>query len=237
MKQLATLFLLIILPSVVLAQAHDDLRTVTVTGNAIHEVSPDQAVIHATIEARNASAEFAKEKGDQILNDVMAFLALEGMTENQVTTQHAATQPEYRYEARERILTGYVSRYSLEIEVDDFDKVGKLYTRLVELGVTRVNNVHYRLKDRAAAEAEALAMAAVDAQKKASKVATALGKTLGDVLSVNDSRSDFHSPRPMPMARTMMAMDSAESAKGAEINAPKGLISIHQQIFATFTLR
>jgi uncharacterized protein YggE len=96
---------------------------------------------------------------------------------------------------------GYNVNRQLSIAVSRVSDVGAVVDAAVKSGVTNVNGVQYGLKDRAAANEAALALALADAANQARIVATASHMRLGGIKQIQVGQS-YSGPVPAPMRVT-----------------------------------
>jgi uncharacterized protein YggE len=104
-----------------------------------------------------------------------------------------------------RVSRGYVVTNSIEVRVDDLDGLGKLMDAAVASGATGIGDVRFDLKDRAAAEREALRLAVADAKGRAEAAAAGAGLRLGSVLRIEEQGERRGVPIPMMRATAMAA--------------------------------
>jgi uncharacterized protein YggE len=104
-----------------------------------------------------------------------------------------------------RVPRGFVVTNSIEVRVDDLDGLGKLMDAAVASGATGIGDVRFDLKDRAAAEREALKLAVADAKGRAEAAAAGAGLRLGSVLRIEEQSEHRGVPMPMMRATAMAA--------------------------------
>src|SRR5262249_21873019 len=125
-----------------------------------------------------------------------------------------------------RIARDFVARNTLELRIDDVGRAGEIADAVVQAGATALNGIRFDLKDRTAAEREALRAAVADGRARADAAAAGAGRTVDRVLKIQDSRTDGGPPRPVPIM-----MRAAEGAASTPVEP--GLIEI--RAFATIT--
>ena len=114
-----------------------------------------------------------------------------------------------------RVSRGYVVTNSIEVRVDDLDGLGKLMDAAVASGATGIGDVRFDLKDRAAAEREALRLAVADAKGRAEAAAAGAGFDSASVLRIEEQGERRGAPMPMMRATAM-------AATGAGARTPVG---------------
>jgi uncharacterized protein YggE len=126
---------------------------------------------------------------------------------------------------------GYVARNTVEVRVDEIDRVGELLELAVGSGATSVSGVRFDLKDRAKHEREALRLAVDDARGRAEAVAAAAGRGIAGVQRIDVVQAGGG---PVPMPRLAMARENAVA--DAPPIAP-GQIEIREQVTLTSILK
>ena len=155
-----------------------------------------------------------------------------GLAADALQTRGYELQPEYDYANGRQTLRGYLARNSVEVRVDDLPRVGEIVDLAVTAGATSIGNVRFDLKDKAAAEREALRLAVEDARRRAEAAAAGAGLKVDRIVRLEEHRVTV-SPPPRPM----MAM-RAEAAQGAaEPPIEAGEIELRAMVTLTATIR
>src|SRR5262249_40806954 len=102
----------------------------------------------------------------------------------------------------------------------------------VGTGATNVSNVRFDLKDREAAEREALRLAVRDARGRAEAAAAGAGVQIGGVQRIDEQQNQ-------PIVRPMMAAPMAMRAEGAQPVGPveAGEIEIRANVTLTVWIK
>jgi uncharacterized protein len=95
------------------------------------------------------------------------------------------------------------------VRADDIARVGEILDLAVGSGATTVSGVRFDLKDRSAAEREALKRAVADARGRAEAAASGAGVSIDRVLRIEEQRGFAQDPRPLMMKRESMVADAA----------------------------
>ena len=78
-----------------------------------------------------------------------------------------------------RVVREYLARNALEIRVDNVEQLGEVLDAVVQAGATSISDIRFDLRDRAAAEREALRLAVADARARADAIAAgAIGRSI-----------------------------------------------------------
>ena len=137
--------------------------TVT-TGEGSVKRAPDRAWVTVSAESRAKSPREAQKLNADAMSAVLQKLKGAGLRGDAIQTRGYDLQPEFDYNNGRQTLRGYVARNSVEVRVDDLPSLGEILEQAVSSGATSVSGVRFDLKDRAAAEREALRLAVADAR-------------------------------------------------------------------------
>src|ERR1051325_8932 len=89
-----------------------------------------------------------------------------GMREDAIKTTVYDLQPDWDYSNNRRVLRGYVARNTIDVRIDDVDRVGELLDMAVNAGATAVENIRFDLKDRERLQREALRLARAEGRER-----------------------------------------------------------------------
>lgn len=217
------------------AVANDNLsRAVTVSGRGEVAVLPDRARVSLAIMERAEQHRAAQTQVDEIVAAVLRVTDKLGISRKHVNTTGLSIMPEYRWdeEDRERQLIGYMVQRSVEIYLEDLDKLGRLMHEVTTVGVNQVSPPALEASNADEHRRAALAKAAEDARRNADILARTLDARLGGVRRITTSDLQ-HYPPPQPMMESrVMAMD----AKAAEQTYNPGEIRFEASVTVAFDL-
>lgn len=198
---------------------------ISVTGEGIVNVVPDNVVIRARIEHTGKSAAEVKKQNDQVVNQVIQYLKSQGIPSKNFQTQYINLNKDYNYNSKE---TFYSANQSISIKLEDLSKYEKLMSGLLESGLNRIDGIQFQSSRQDELETEARKRAILDALQKAKEYAGALGQEVGKAQSINElDGGNFP-----PMYRMeMKVQDSSEQ----QTIAP-GEMQITVKVNATFLL-
>jgi uncharacterized protein YggE len=203
---------------------------IVTTGEAVVERPPDQAFVGLAVETRARSPRDAQRQNAEAMTAVQGRIAAAGVPKDAVRTLGYNIQQEFDFADGRRTPREFVARNGIEVRLDSLDKVGDLLDAVVQAGATTVTGVRFELKDRSAAEREALRLAVVDARGRADAAAAGAGKTVDRVLRIDDSRA----PMVVPLREPMMAV-RAGAPQATPIES--GTIEIHAQVTLTVSMK
>ena len=220
--------LLLLLPVAASAQQPApprDQPVVVTSGDGVVQAVPDRAWMSVTAESRAASPRDAQRKNAEAMKPVQDRLRAAGISEDAIKTTVYDLQPDWDYSNNRRVLRGYVARNSIEVRIDNIDRVGELVDMVVAAGATGVDNIRFDLKDRERVEREALRLAVADARARASAAAAGAGLSVDRVLRIDEQ--GVSSPPPRPLFREAAAQAAPPIEAGQmEVRAHVTLTSL-----------
>ena len=206
---------------------------VVTTGEASVKRAPDRVWVTIAAESRAKTPREAQKLNVDAMSAVMHKLKAAGLPPDTIRTASYDLQPEFDYRDGRQTLRGYVARNSIEVRLDDVARTGEILELVVGAGATNVSGVRFDLKDRAAAEREALRRAVADARARAEAAAAGAGMQIDRVLRIEEQR-DFAPPRPM-MMRESVTVSTAQVQ--AEVPVSPGELEIRSVVTLTAAIR
>lgn len=231
-------FLLLLLPSSLLAQESIQPNTISVSGTASVKRAPDQAVLQLAVETFAATAKEAANENAAKMDAVMAALRKLGLGKDQLQTSGYSITPEYDYNAStprqpgEDRLIGFRVRNMVQVTTDDVPQVGNIIDVATAAGANRVTNLAFQLRDPESARQEALRLAIGKARTEAETIAAALGRTLGPAIAA--STTGAFAP-PVMLEMRAMAARTADFSNAAPPIEP-GLLEVSAQVSVIYSL-
>jgi hypothetical protein len=171
--------------------ASADNATVSVSADAEVERTPDRAVVTVAAVGRGDTAEEARDALSGDAEAVRQALRDEGAD---VTSSRFRIEPEYERTEDGREQVGYIAVHTIEAETDDVNATGTLVDAAVDAGADRVEGIRYELSEQTRQDAreEALTTAMDRARADANTVASAAGRSVGDVATIQTSESGHY---------------------------------------------
>ncbi len=208
----------------------DDGRSVQVAGTAEVEVAPDRAILAVGVEHDASGAEATRSAGAADLAAVLDALRAAGVAPDHLQSDGLQVEPRYSDQNETRI-TGYRAQASVNVTLDDLDRVGPVIDAATASGAARVEGVTWTLRDPGRARREALGRAAADGRAQAEALAQGAGVALGSLQSM--AVSDGNAPVPVESA-VKAAAPGASTATPTPV-AP-GTLSASVSVTMTFAL-
>jgi uncharacterized protein YggE len=203
---------------------------VVTSGEGVVKRVPDRAWVTISAESRAKGPREAQKMNADAMSAVLQRLKGAGLPAEAIRTLAYDLQPEFDYANGRQTLRGYVARNSVEVRVDDLPRLGEILDAAVTSGATNVGGVRFDVKDRAAAEREALRLAVADARARADAAAAGGGVKVERILRIEEHRAVLPPPRPIPMTAmreaAVMAAEPPVAAGELEIKANVTLTAI-----------
>jgi uncharacterized protein YggE len=218
------------------ASAQDSSAPVTpsivTTGEGVVRRAPDQAFVTVSVETRARNPRDAQRQNAERMTAVQQRIVAAGVPTDAVRTLGYNIQQEFDYVDGRRVPRGYLAHNAVEVRVDAIDRTGEILDVAIQAGATTVASVRFDLKDRAAAEREALRLAVVDARARADAAAAGAGRAVDRVLRIDDTPQGRAAP-----PRPMMAAMAREAADAQPTPIEAGELEIRAQVVLTVSIK
>ena len=205
--------------------------TIVTNGEAVVSRVPEVAYLTVAVEARAKNPRDAQRQNAEAMVGVQKHLADAGIQKDALRTLGLWLDQEYDVTSGRRVPRGFVARNTVEIRLDDVSRAGEVADLVVQGGATAVNGIRFDLKDRAAAERDALRLAVADARRRADAAAAGAGQTVDRILKIDDTRPEIVIPR------TMMMRGDAAGQGAAQTSVEPGMIEIRSRVTLTVSMR
>jgi len=199
-------------------------------GDATVKRAPDQAWVTFAAEARAPRSGEAQRKAADAMTGLQAALRAVGVPADAIKTTSYSLQPEMEYTGGAPRLKGYVVHNQVEVRVDSLDKIGSVLDAAGASGATSISGLRFDLKDRSGAEREALQLAVKDAMARAEAIAAGAGRSLGQIMRIDEQRMSG----PIDVIRPMMEQ---RAARVAETPVTPGETEIRASVALTVAIR
>ena len=179
---------------------------IEVAGTGSVAIEADRAHVSFAVETRFAAAAAAAAANADAMENVLGTLRSAGLEGLSIATFGYSLRPEYvpggADRTRARVIDGYTAVNNVRATINDVESVGTLIDLAIQGCANRISAVSFSASSAGAAQSEALTAAVEDARAKATAIANALGKELGDALEV---RGGSGQPTPNLQMSTMEA--------------------------------
>ena len=213
--------------------AEDDAAkadVIVTIGQATLKRAPDVAFLVVGVEARAKNPRDAQRQQADLMTATERRLTTAGIARDALRTLGLDLQQEFDFNQGRRVPREFVARNTIEVRIDDIARVGEFIDAAVQGGATSTGGVRFDLRDRTAAEREAVRLAVADARARADAAAAGAGRAIGRVLKIEEGRDG-----PIVMARPMM--DVARMADQAQTPVNPGFIEVRAQVTLTVSMK
>jgi uncharacterized protein YggE len=211
-------------------------NTVYVGADGKFETAPDTALIQFNI---SAQAEKAKEAYEQASKQ--AELARQALRANGIDPKSAeigffSVNPQYDWKSPKHKVIGYQVTTSVTLKLKDFSKIAPITQQLADDSIGDSQSLSYMLESTEEAKGKAVADAYRRAHASAQSLATASGRTLGQVSYASvDTFENIHVMAPTKRRGMAMAMKQEAPAPTEEFSPQNVTVTAH--VNAMFELK
>lgn len=204
--------LAVAVPAAAQVQSPYSPPVVVTEGEAILKRAPDRAWITVATETRHSEAARARSMSAEAMTSLQEALTIAGLPKDAIRTTGYSLIPEMDWNDGRGIVRGYVVRNQIEVRIDDLE----LLPTVIDAATTArgtslsITGPRFGLKDESSAQAEALRLAVSSAMDRARAIAAGAGRTLGEILRIEDRRAGGMPP-PQPLMRMAAAEDAAST--------------------------
>jgi uncharacterized protein len=204
--------------------------TVVTQGEAVVTARPDRAFVTIAAESRSKNSSEAQKLNAAAMTAVLQKIEQAGVSKDAVRTIGYDLQPEFDYTNGRQTFRTYLARNTVEVRLDDIDRVGVVIDAAGAGGATRIAGIRFDLRDRAALERDALRQAVADARSRAEAIAAGAGATIDRIVRIEEGGAQ-QPPRPM------MRMEALSAAGDVSTPVQPSTIEIRARVTLTASLR
>ena len=220
---------LVCLASPAVAQEPATPSSVVVTkGQAVIMATPDRAFVTIAAESRSRSSADAQRLNADAMTAVLQKLTQAGIAKEALRTIGYDLQPEFEYANGRQSLRDYVARNTIEVRVDQIDRVGPVLDAAGSGGATSIGGIRFDVRAREAIERDALRQAVADARARADAAAAGAGRAIDRVVRVEEEAIS-------EIVRPMMRMAAADQAASTPISP--ATLEIRSRVTLTASLK
>lgn len=174
-------------------------NTISVSGHGEVTAKPDVASFSFSVVEKATDAKEAQDTAAKKTNDILAYLAKQGIDEKDVQTSNYSINPTYRYDNRvcvtypcppvsDPVITGYQVDETVIVKVRDTSKISTLLSGIGEYGVQNLSGLQFTVDNKDELTRQAQIKAIEDARKNAEQMAQALGVHIIRVVSYYENQ-------------------------------------------------
>ncbi|WP_034920674.1 SIMPL domain-containing protein [Gillisia sp. CAL575] len=229
MKSILILFAALGTFAVQAQQINNITPAVSVNGEGIIKVIPDEVVIKSRIEHDGENAQEVKKQNDAVVDAVIKYLKSEGVPEKNIQTDYVNLNKNYNYNDK---TYSYVANQAISIKLDNLKNYEKIMSGLLNVGLNRIDGVQFKSSEMEKYMTEARKKAVLNAKSKASEYASPLNQSIGKAISISEVQTNNFPP----MYRMNEMKMSSDSGEQQETLAP-GEMEISAQVTVAFELK
>jgi uncharacterized protein len=205
--------------------------SIVTRGQAIVTARPDRAFVTMAAESRSKNSADAQKQNAAAMTAVLQKIEQAGVPKDAVRTIGYELQPEFDYANGRQTFRNYVARNTVEVRLDDIDRVGIVIDAAAAGGATTITGIRFDVRNRAALERDALRQAVADARARAEAAAAGAGATIDRIVRIEEEGAPFEPPRPM------MRMAAQAIERDVATPVEPSTIEIRAQVTLTVSLR
>ncbi len=214
-----------------LAMSQNGIKpTVSVVGEGIINVVPDEVTITVQVENKGEDPILLKQKNDESVNAVLTFLNNMKLDKNDISTQYVRLQKNYDYQTK---TYSYYANQSIVIHLKDLSKYEELMNGLLINGINRIDGIRFATSNEEKLKLESRKKAMLDAKTKAEKYAGVLNQSIGKAISISEFSNNNQPPVVYAEATLKMSADNSGSDRQT---ISIGMIEIRSSINVIFEL-
>jgi len=211
-------------------------NTVFVGADGKFETAPDTALIQFNISAQADTAKEAYDQASKEADTTRQVLRSNGIDPKSAEIGFFSLNPIYDWKNPKRKIIAYQVTTSVSLKLKDFSKIAPVTQQLADASVSESQSLSYTLDSTDDAKAKAVADAYRRARASAQSLATASGRTLGELSYASvDTSENIRVYAPMQRRAMPMAMAAAPPAPTEEFTPQNVTVTAH--VNAMFVLK
>jgi uncharacterized protein len=211
-------------------------NTVFVGADGKFETAPDTALIQFNISAQADTAKEAYDQASKQADATRQVLRSNGIDPKSAEIGFFSLNPIYDWKNPKRKIVAYQVTTSVSLKLKDFSKIAPVTQQLADASVSESQSLSYTLDSTEEAKAKAVADAYRRARASAQSLATASGRTLGELSYASvDTFENIRVVAPMQRRAMPMAMAGATPAPTEEFTPQNVTVTAH--VNAMFVLK
>ena len=230
------------------AQDIDKLPAITVTGTAEIRIAPDEVILSLDVTKNNKDLQVAKRQNDESVGKILELARSFSVLPQNVQTTYISVEMKYDSirdaktrifnddgeEIGKRIFKGYEVSKTVNVRLTDISKFEEFFSRVLDTGITEVNEVKFETSKLRENKDTAREMAMKAAKEKATAMAAALGQTIGKAIKIVEQNAGSQSFTNLSVRANTMSMVGSFSENLASFSP--GVIKVEAQVTVSFQL-
>jgi uncharacterized protein YggE len=238
-KAILIVSLLIACLAAVEAQAYEATRTISVSGEALIMVVPDEAVVTLGVETFNASLQKGQELNNAAGNRLLDSVKRLGVEEKNIKTQDLSVSIQYvSFDHPSRGIEGYTLRKMYVVTLKDVSRAATVINTALLNGANIISGIDYRTTELRKHRDAARVAAVRAAKEKAMALLAELGCKLGKPQTVSEANFSYYGYGQGNMTQNVMASVDGSALSGdiGGDTIPAGQIGIRATVQITFDI-
>ena len=195
-------------------------------------VEPELARINLSFEHTAKTADLAQDFTSKQVSKLLNSLKEYNIDEKSLDSSQVNISPSYQYQDGTRTLEGYKVTRFVNFSLNNLNQLESLVNAITSAEVSRVNAIHFDVKDSSVAHSIALQNAIEKTKSAAKVIAQSYGAELGKVQFVEHAIEHMGGPKPSPMRAMALEADSASATDTYQIKN----IEFTARVSTTFAL-
>ena len=228
-----TVCLALCLSTLSLSVNANEQKGIRINASGTASVLPEVAKLSLTFETTSVDASKAREETSKQVSSLLSALKRYTIEEDSLDSGQINVSPIYSYSNKERSLDGYQVTRHVIFTLGDLEQLEQLTKTITDSKASRLNNVHFDVRNSSHVQALALQDAIANTKSSASVIAEGYGVNLGSIDFIEHSVDQRGGTRPMPMRAMAMEAASADAEPNSyEIKK----IEFQARVTATFSI-
>jgi uncharacterized protein YggE len=222
-------------------------RTVSVTGSALINVTPDRALVQLGVQSNGTTVDAVQKANTQAIQQVIAAMKLQGLDAKDISTDLYMIEPVYEnYDSL--FIKGYRIHNTVAVTVREVKNTSAIVAAALAAGANQVNDIGFYTSQLRKYRDQARELAMTAAREKAQALAMAAGAETGCVLSIGENSSSFYNGWWYGSSRngSMMTQNTIQNAapaggpagdSGGDEPISLGQISVKAEVNVSYALK
>jgi uncharacterized protein YggE len=211
-------------------------NTIFVGADGKFETAPDTALIQFNISAQAGSAKEAYDQAAKQAEATRQVLRANGIDPKSAEIGFFSVNPQYDWKNPQHKVIGYQVTTSVSLKLRDFSKIAPVTQQLADASLGTSQSLSYTLDSTEEAKSKAVADAYRRARASAQSLATASGRTLGELSYASvDTSENIRILAPLARRAMPMAMAAQGPAPTEEFSPQNVTVTAH--VNAMFILK
>lgn len=206
------------------------LRTITASGEGRSLAAPDTAEMTFGATASGQDPKAVLAEAGTISKAIVDAVKGAGVDADDIQTSGVSLYPRYDYTSSGKpSISGYEAQVNVLAKVRDVAKLGDVIDAASGAGATTIYGPSWSLSEDSEQADLAIDEAIADARRRAEAMASAVGESIGDVVTVTESSVES----PIIYSSRTMAADATESGK---VGIEPGNLEVTANVTVTFLI-